>query len=237
MGAVRPFDERFENLYRHSPDTQHLCPRLLYHKDTLESLSFRNVAFCTTLEPMAFTNLQNLDLFFVNNWPGLCQDHFQDPNDREYNSSITAEVDGLYYTLRKLMCNKPHVRVWIAAAFDRQNAKTKEYVIDCVLLMHNEHGQIHLSPNETEYWWLLKEGALPVPEEEEEEDFSDADWVEDEVISIKDDEDDENCGEEEGEEGKSRRPTTRASGTERKIAPAPAAPSATQPAHRPLKIR
>jgi len=236
MGCVRPFEERFENLYRHSPDTQHLCPRLLYHKDTLEFLSFRNVAICSTLEPMAFTKLRNLDLYFVNNWPGLCQDHFQDTSGREYNS-IDAEVDGLYYELRKLICNKPYVRVWVATTFDRQSPKTKDYLLDYALLMYGHNGQTYRNPNESEYWGLIKEGALPLPGEDEEEDFSDADWVEDEVISIKDDDEDEDYEEGYEGDGKGRRPTTRASGNERKIAPAPAAAAVTPQAYRPLKIR
>ncbi|KAF8533956.1 hypothetical protein BDD12DRAFT_461164 [Trichophaea hybrida] len=239
MGAISASDPRFDNVYRHCPDTQHLCSRLQLHKDTLESLSLRNIAVCPILAPIEFPKLQNLDLYWVNNLPGLCQDHFPDPLDStRMPKALDAEVYGLRWHLEAMAAHKPHTRVWAAMAYDRPNLDTGAWLVDSKLLIsRGDNGQLYVAPDSL--WNDITYGVRTHADlqvfDDEEEIYSDTydavDWLDDEddeeeeeAIEI----DEEEEVEEDEEKGKGR--LISRVGNERAIAPAP-------PAYRPLKIR
>ena len=98
IGVTEAHDDRFVNVYRHCPDTQHLCQRLLFHRDELESLSLRNITLCAALAPTSFPRLRNLDAFWVNNLPGLCLDHNYDGSARYEVHMLREELYNLLYT-------------------------------------------------------------------------------------------------------------------------------------------
>ncbi|KAA8914502.1 hypothetical protein FN846DRAFT_885901 [Sphaerosporella brunnea] len=224
---VRPSDDKFENIYRHCPDSRHLCPRLFMHRDTLESLTLRNVAVCASLEPSAFPKLKNLRLFWVNNWPGLCRDHYNDPMTPYYSNSARFEVDAFRWEMAKLLYIKPQARVLACVAYDIL-AQNGEWISEHRLLVDSS-SSTYQEQQESTYWdWLTAGSLLSIPVDDE-EDFSEYehDWV--------DDEEEEEEVPEEQENGTVRATPRVVAGSERKIAPAP--PRIVTPAYRPMKIR
>ena len=67
-------ETRFYNLAAHDSTRDHLCPRLVLHHDTLESLTLRNIHVCRHLVDQTNTwrRLRHLNVTFHNGLRGLC---------------------------------------------------------------------------------------------------------------------------------------------------------------------
>ncbi|RPA92872.1 hypothetical protein L873DRAFT_1794022 [Choiromyces venosus 120613-1] len=67
-------EPRFYTLAAHDSSRDHLCPRLVLHNDTLESLTLRNIHICRHLfdQHNTWRRLRHLNLTFHNGLRGLC---------------------------------------------------------------------------------------------------------------------------------------------------------------------
>ncbi|KAG0138002.1 hypothetical protein HOY82DRAFT_597292 [Tuber indicum] len=67
-------ETRFYNLAAHDSTRDHLCPRLVLHHDTLESLTLRNIHVCRHLfdQTNTWRRLRHLNVTFHNGLRGLC---------------------------------------------------------------------------------------------------------------------------------------------------------------------
>lgn len=154
MGPLLATDCRFENMYRPSPDTQHLCSRLQFHREQLESLSLRNIAVCPVLYPSLFPKLYNLDLFWANAHSGLCQSRCMGMWDASYISQ--QEVYGLRNHLNAMAAHKPYARIWMAVVFDRPINNT--LVSERQLLVYKSPGKRGAMGGE-DLWQEMMEGV------------------------------------------------------------------------------
>lgn len=67
-------ETRFYNSAAHDSTRDHLCPRLVLHNDTLESLTLRNIHVCRHLfdQTNTWRRLRHLNVTFHNGLRGLC---------------------------------------------------------------------------------------------------------------------------------------------------------------------
>jgi hypothetical protein len=203
MGPIVASDQRFENVYRPSPSTHHLCNRLHLHKDTLESLTLRNIPICQVLAPIAFPKLCDLDVYFVNAKPGLCHEYCDLLNQQRAMAAYQNEVYNLQWHLYTFLVQRPQASMWVAATFDRPDLGTGGWYCDHQLLAGRPSGSIHIAPDNlwNDIMVGVKQHSFYLQDDEEEEDDDDdeeslGDWIEDEddeieVIHIMDDDDDD----------------------------------------------